>query len=586
MSATAKPPWGGADLGDPGGGGKSSPATARRRLDMTLTPGVYHPILETGTTWAGIAAKGGEARQQKGQKETQTLVIHLMRTDSKVKYQLQPEEFETLVYDSIGLPFGKLEWTDDSHFRTLILGIALDVDTNKLALGISHKIRRGLKTKAVKPIASEVKLNIYWTAYGTDENEITEVLSHFGEVTGPYVNQVFPLRRKDGTISRLAGVQKGDLKVDFKPLKALPTYILVKGKKLKVSFENQMGSCPRCYRFPVKVGNLEACLGKLDPTTCTNSDPNGPETKYKLEDEWEKIMENVKTLEKRKDIVEVISSPNFVTGEDTVELTNVPIDMNVEGLKDWMQNLGIRLENEMKVEPLSHPGNWQIRNVDSELAQLIKATCWGKHAGEKKNIRKIYVDLVRNKNCAEEKERIEEENMEELVELLSEDEETEDAEPLVSLGSKESLDELLEDAVEMRKVALVEQYKEIKKPEGEDTVDAKEIKLERQITAAVLKAACAKRSLEPNESQTLQLRNLVRKRTRECLCDSPSPKGKPNKAKKNRTIDGFLTPGNPSKKADTEQKGKTQRRPRSVSSNRKGRTKSVAGKIEDIPQTQ
>ena len=106
----------------------------------------------------------------------------------------------------------------------------------------------------------------------------------------------------------------------------LPSYIRVNGKKIKTSFDNQVTNCPRCYCFPVKVGDLEPCLGKLDPNQCSLVDPKGENYKYNFDIEWDKLLNEMKKVEEaEKPSMKWDSS--FVSSEDSVEITNIPEDV-------------------------------------------------------------------------------------------------------------------------------------------------------------------------------------------------------------------------------------------------------------------
>ena len=171
MSASAHhPPWGRASDTDPGGTGtrQLQGAWARKRVFNTLTPGLYRHDVESGTTWAGVAAEKAKERYFVDGKKTNTIVVGLVRENGNVNYHLSPEEVETLVYDNIGVSNDKLVWFDDSYFRTLMFGVEPDLNTINLKLGISHKVREGLKTKACHPIAEQVTLRIFWTEFTAD----------------------------------------------------------------------------------------------------------------------------------------------------------------------------------------------------------------------------------------------------------------------------------------------------------------------------------------------------------------------------------------------------------------------------------
>ena len=202
FAMNSKPP-------DPGGG----PGWRRRNVNNIPQPGVFRDDGEIIPTWAGIAAGAAKNRHELHNEKgvlTQTICVHLTRDSSHINYNLTNNELEYLLYDCIGLELGKLVWCDRSFFRTLVFGVEENVDTKKLALGISHTIRKGLRSKAVKPVASEVNLKIFWTQYGASTSEITESLNNFGTVIGEFKNQTFPETRKDGKSTRLTRKMMGN----------------------------------------------------------------------------------------------------------------------------------------------------------------------------------------------------------------------------------------------------------------------------------------------------------------------------------------------------------------------------------------
>ena len=545
---------------DPGGTGARQGARARRRVFNAPAPGVYQHNMESGTTWACVAAENAKQRKELGLKETHTIVISLMRENNSVRYQMSPEEVETLIFDNVGLKQNKLVWFDDSYFRTLMFGVELDVNFQTLKLGISHKIREGLKTKACHPIADTVTLRIYWTQYAADREAIEEVLENFGRVEGDWRHQTFPRLRKDGTESRLANVERGDLTVRFKPTKMLPSYIRVKGKKIKVAYENQTPNCPRCYRFPMKVGELEPCPGKLDPTSCSYADPKGEDYKYDFDKEWEKLMKEVSKNEDQSDGINnrplMSFDAGFIASEDLVELTNVPEDVPAEEIKKWMDDLGLVLEESVQIKQSSFPGTWQITNLDAEMAETIKKKCWGKQIG--KSSKKIFVDLVRDKtkekqevivtnektklvNEKSDKQEVEEEIL--TQDLVTDDEDTTDDDSIfATLGDPNLIEKLVTEASKLRKERIAKQVANFKNPEGGmKPTNLKEMLLDQQITAKVLNEACAKCDVTPDERQARKMKNMIRKRTREDL--EKSPPFKIRQQNKKQKEDEFKTPG-------------------------------------------
>ena len=87
MSASAHhPPWGRASDTDPGGTGtrQLQGAWARKRVFNTLTPGLYRHDVESGTTWAGVAAEKAKERYFVDGKKTNTIVVGLFIYHNKV----------------------------------------------------------------------------------------------------------------------------------------------------------------------------------------------------------------------------------------------------------------------------------------------------------------------------------------------------------------------------------------------------------------------------------------------------------------------------------------------------------------------
>ena len=533
MSTTAYPSQEGrAKPPDPGGG----QGWRRRDANNTPQPGVYPANREIFPTWAGIAAGAAKKYQEEtGGKLTQTICVQLTRDSNTVNYNLDGYDVEHLIFDCIGLKNQEdLKWVDNSFFRTIIFGISEDVDTKQLALGISHSIRRGLKSKAVKPAASEINLKIFWTQYGADTAEITEALSKFGTVLGEYSNQVFPPFRKDGRPSRLANVQKGDLAVKFKPERALPTYILVKNKKIKVHFDGQTNTCPRCFRFPaVGMGGegAEACYGKGDATECRKQDPKGPDHKYIFEEEWKKLVETKNVKGSVED--NLIGGSGF-NMEDVVEITNLPEAVEIKDVKDWIQGFGLRM-SEVPDDKFQFDNNFQnkirISGLDTELAEKIQENCWGKSMGEGKKAKKVFVDLVRTSirkvnedvkdgdefEDAAEELPIDMDNVDH-EDLISEDEDEMEGTPSLEEVCKDEgeVEQLVMDSMEKRNELLSMEIKKWKKPEGGLVRDDLKTMLnEKQLTAASVDEVCREKGIDPGQAVRQKLHNLVRRRGRE-----------------------------------------------------------------------
>ena len=569
MRAVADSPKGGeARPPDPGGGPRTRQepgAWKRRDANNTPQPGVYRLNKGICPTWAGIAAGAAKNRHELHNEKgvlTQTICVHLTRDSSHINYNLTNNELEYLLYDCIGLELGKLVWCDRSFFRTLVFGVEENVDTKKLALGISHTIRKGLRSKAVKPVASEVNLKIFWTQYGASTSEITESLNNFGTVIGEFKNQTFPETRKDGKPSRLAGVKTGDLMVTFKPERPVPTYILVGSKKLKVHYEGQTNTCPRCYRFPVALGmeDSEACPGRGDPKLCAEQDPNGSEYKYDFDSEWRKL---IKSKPRAGSIEDNLIGDSGFGSDDIVELNGIQESATVQDVRNWIEDKGIKL-SEIPDESFKFddefPTKMSLSGLDGELASELREKCWGRFMGQGPSAKKIYVDLVRVTRKVEEvesdgdfqeaQEEIEPPKPEEVTEAdLITDDETEDegTQPVEALcKDDETVEDIVMQVLEKRDAKAVIELEDIKNPEGGSMREEVKLRImERNLTAQSLEEVCEARGIDPDESQRKKLHNLVRQKARKRLKENVGTK---------RTLSEIVSPE--TKKSPDEKKTK------------------------------
>ena len=157
----------------------------------------------------------------------------------------------------------------------------------------------------------------------------------------------------------------------------------------------------------------------------------------------------------------------------------------------------------------------------------------------------VKADIERKKS---DKEIRNEENVEDdkeevtYPEFITDDEEAEDDGSIyMTLADKKQIDEVVNEALRMRKERIEKQIEGWNNPEGGmKRGNLKELLLDQQITAEVMKEACQKAKLNPDEEQAKTLKNLIRKRTRQDLGNSPPLKIRPQK-KKQRSED-FKTP--------------------------------------------
>ena len=578
MSAIANSPKGGeAKPPDPGGGPRSrqEPGTWKRRdANNTPQPGVYRLNRGICPTWAGIAAGAAKNQHELHNDKgviTQTICVHLTRDSNQINYNLNTSELEYLLYDCIGLEYGKLVWCDRSFFRTLVFGVEESVDTKKLALGISHTIRKGLRSKAVRPVASEVNLKIFWTQYGASTSEITESLNHFGKVIGEFKNQTFPETRKDGKPSRMAGVKTGDLIVSFKPERPLPTYILVGSKKLKVHYDGQTNTCPRCYRFPVALGmdDSEACPGRGNPTLCAEQDPKGSSYKYDFDSEWKKLINSKPSKGSIED--NLIGDSGF-GNEDKVELNGIQENATKQEVRNWIEDKGIKMteipDDNFEFDQ-DYPTKISISGLDGELANELKEKCWGRFMGQGQSAKKVYVDLVRMTKKQEDNESVSDGEFQEANEendpplkpgdiveadLITDDEMEDEITPPVEALCKdnETVEDIITQVLEKRDAKVLIELADLQQPEGGSIREDIKVRLMgRNLTAQSLEEVCEERGIEPDESQRKKLHNLVRQKARKKTKDNAGTK---------RNISEIASPG--VKKSPEEKKTKVDKQPK------------------------
>ena len=351
------------------------------------------------------ATSGGDTQQisysnmVKSNSNVYPIEVHLVRYERSIPYNLTDEQKSNLAFNKIGIPKGKLSYIDDSSFRRIDFYVSQDVPKSALNLNTAFELMPGLRTKPVSVKRRETWVNIYWTAVNDDDKDIIDSLSYFGIVTSSVQHMTYRVSEKDKNneaLKLLEGVKKGDRKVRMKIHKNIPSYIIIGGKRVKVTFEGQLKTCARCHDI------WQDCPGKGVPDKC--EELNGP--KNELSKIWETFTSqngHVTDLEETEESSrsEIDSEEERTAHKSRIfELSGIPVEAQACDLLEWLTKeckIPVDIDD---LQPLSSPGRWKITNLTLDEMKEYRRRIFGKTSGNNKVYVSIYIPSTPKKTSA------------------------------------------------------------------------------------------------------------------------------------------------------------------------------------------
>ena len=166
---------------------------------------------------------------------------------------------------------------------------------------------------------------------------------------------------KNEYVKLLVGVKKGDRKIRMRVYKNIPSYIIVDGKRVKVTYEGQQKTCVRCNEL------YKNCPGKGIPEKCEELEGD----KVELIKYWEKFTydnEVIKADTDSKDEEESGEKFEKVEGNQAriFEISNCPPHALPSDIHSWLTDeCKITIDiNDLK--PIPSSGRWRLNNQGQE----------------------------------------------------------------------------------------------------------------------------------------------------------------------------------------------------------------------------
>ena len=305
------------------------------------------PAVSAGPTWA-----------DRSQGRPHEFRVHLVKTGEveNIKMTLTNAEKGRLV-KRLQIPQGKLLSCCDATAGVLVLKVAQDVRKADLNLGNAIAIRTGLRTKPIAPVVKEKLVKLFWTKVDTPDEKIVDALSVFGKFTGNIMYQTFRAG-KDATEDErfLDGALKGDRYFYMKIARNIPTYVVIDGKRCKLSYDKQTRTCARCNR------EWPECPGRGNANACEEAGGD----KVDIFEWWEEL------TGQHTEIM------NDLQRADFLELSNVPDDVSVSQMQRWLAEKGSINVAEHQVEQISD-SRWKVSDL---MPEEIKCCFWFVHGSK------------------------------------------------------------------------------------------------------------------------------------------------------------------------------------------------------------
>ena len=181
---------------------------------------------------------------------TWSLELHLFREDNGADFRVEDSQVARLAYGRLHVPEGGMISFDHTYHKKLILELKADVKAADLNITQALEVRPGIKTRPVQNPSTERLIKIDYASIKMDNADIDEVMAIFGEVVRKTENVIFRAKEGDCKWEKMMdGVITPERNLLLKIHHNIPSFIIVKGTKLRVYYPGQPKTCGRCHRY-------------------------------------------------------------------------------------------------------------------------------------------------------------------------------------------------------------------------------------------------------------------------------------------------------------------------------------------------
>ena len=288
-------------------------------------------------------------------KPTWTLEIHLYREDKSSDYNVSEEEMFHLIYKRLGVPIGGLVSIDDTPMRKILLELKTEVTAETLNITQALQIRKNLMTRPLQSMDKEKIVKIYWAPTRMPNDNIDNVMKIFGDIITPTKNKVItprPDADPNSWEAQMAGVIVAEREVGIKIKHNIPSYIMIRGTRVKVDYQGQPKTCSFCSRY------WTTCVGGGKADKCKKN--GGQEKPTKIA--FKQLVNKIKGKEVNAQETSGPLIPLTIPDPDRVQFSGFPEDWPLENFRAWLDSNQIAFLEPMLFKG-GRPGSFHIATV-------------------------------------------------------------------------------------------------------------------------------------------------------------------------------------------------------------------------------
>ena len=171
--------------------------------------------------------------------------MKLVKHDSNAKWVITKEDITEVLVHKMKFQPHNIKSIDESEFRKIKVTVTGVNDLNVHLLDKAIDITEGIRVEPMKKSDDEVLVHVYWTSVEMNNGKISAALQQFGELKDD-IRHVRYGKGGSELMNQMKHVMTGDRVVRMKLDRFIPSYILIDGKRYKVSYKGQIKNCARC----------------------------------------------------------------------------------------------------------------------------------------------------------------------------------------------------------------------------------------------------------------------------------------------------------------------------------------------------
>ena len=153
--------------------------------------------------------------------------VTFQRYENSATYNFTQSEIGRIVGKILKVPNAALKAVDDSNWRRLMIVLNPGYNATDYMLAESRIVKTGVRMEPMLRPEREIWVKCYWTGYNDSDQDILDVLAHFGEFTSEMSYMEFP-EGEDEDADYLRGKQTANRTVRMKLFKNCCSFIWVK----------------------------------------------------------------------------------------------------------------------------------------------------------------------------------------------------------------------------------------------------------------------------------------------------------------------------------------------------------------------